>query len=207
MKTYFIPFVALLVSASSCNQTTDRQAHKTGDVDTLQLKSDAKLKTAFGFNLDQIPVSTSEVGEFPYLSAPLGYRHAGEKTKFLEEKYFFYNDSLIRKVSGQYYYTSVFKEGDVFEDTYLVSEYKKVIENLGGVEFYSGGLPASASELLDKEQPAYVSDMYDPRPYKYKQFLIRTPESNIWIELCHGLNANQVDLTVVKEEVTNTKGN
>lgn len=207
MKTYFIPFAALLVSISACNQNTNRQEQNAGDADTLQTKSDSGIEAAADFNLDQVSVSTSELGEFPYLSAPLGYRHAGEKTKFLEEKYFFYNDSLIRKVSGQYYYTSVFKEGDVFEDTYLVSEYKKVIENLGGVEFYSGGLPASASELLDKEQPAYVSDMYDPRPYKYKQFLIRTPESNIWIELCHGLNANQVDLTVVKEEVTNTKGN
>ncbi len=106
-------------------------------------------------------------------------------------------------MSGQYYYTAVFQEGDVFEDTYLVNEYKKEIESVGGVEFYSGELAASASKLLDKDQPVYVKDMYDPRPYKYIQFLIRTPDANIWIELCHDLNANQVDLTVVKEKVTN----
>lgn len=207
MKTYIIPFFTAFMGLSACNQNGNRQAQNNGDANTLQIKSESGVQTTSGFNLDRVPVSPSDLGEFPYLSAPSGYRHAGEKTKFLEEKYFFYNDSLTRKVSGQYYYTSVFQEGDVFEDTYLVNEYKKVIENLGGVEFYAGGLPASASELLDKEQPAYVSDMYDPRPYKYKQFLIRTPESNIWIELCHGLNANQVDLTVVKEDVTNGKSN
>lgn len=207
MKKYIIPFAAALIGFSSCNQKSNRQSQEDGKADTLQVSKVVESTASVGFNLDQVPVSALDLGEFPYLTAPSGYRHAGEKNKSLEEKYFFYNDSLIRKVSGQYYYTAVFQEGDVFEDTYLVNEYKKAIENLGGVEFYSGGLPASASELLDKEQPAYVSDMYDPHPYKYKQFLIRTAESNIWIELCHGLNANQVDLTVVKEEVTNAKGN
>lgn len=207
MKKYIIPFAAALIGLSSCNQKSNRQSQEDGTADTLQVPKVVESTASVGFNLDQVPMTTREVGEYPYLIAPLGYSHAGEKTKSLEEKYFFYNDSLTRKVSGQYYYTAVFQEGDVFEDTYLVNEYKKAIEKLGGVEFYSGGLPASASELLDKEQPAYVKDMYDPRPYKYKQFLIRTPEANIWIELCHGLNANQVDLTVVKEEVTNAQGN
>lgn len=172
----------------------------------MQVKPDSTLHKVPTFNLDQVPVTTSPVGDFPYLSAPAGYRYGDEKNKSLEEKYFFYNDSLIKKVSGQYYHTAIFQEGDVFEDTYLVNAYKTAIEKLGGVEFYSGGLPSSASELLDQEKPAYISDMYDPRPYKYKQFLIRTPKENIWIELCHGLNANQVDLTVVKEEAIGEKG-
>ncbi|MGJ1264827.1 hypothetical protein [Sphingobacterium spiritivorum] len=203
MKTYFISFVALLIGLSSCNQNNNRQDQEVGKTDTLQLPAVAETTVSIGFNLDQVPLFKQEVGEFPYLSAPSGYRHGDEKQKTLEEKYFFYNDSLVRKVSGQYFHTTVFQQGDVFEDTYLVNAYKKAIGKLGGVEFYSGGLPASAGDLIDKENPAYVADMYDPRPYKYKQFLIRTSKENIWIELCHGLNANQIDLTVVREEVEN----
>lgn len=203
MKTHLIPALALVVMISACNQSGDRQRQNTAHTDTLQIVSRLDTEEASGFHLDQVPFSKAEITDFPYLSAPSGYRYTDEKTKSLEAKYFFYNDSLVRKVNGQYYYAAVIQEGDVFEDTYLVSEYKKAIETLGGVEFYSGGLPASASALLNSEKPAYVSDMYDPRPYKYKQFLIRTPQANIWIELCHGLNANQVDLTVVREETTN----
>ena len=206
MKKYFIPFLAVLIGFSSCNQKSDRQSQE-GKADTLQVPEVVESVASVEFNLDQIPLTTQEVGEFPYLSAPSGYRHSGDKQKTLEEKYFFYNDSLVRKVNGQYYYTTVFQQGEVFEDTYVVNEYEKAIEKLGGVEFYSGGLPALADKLIDKENPAYVSDMYDPRPYKYKQFLIRTSKENIWIELCHGLNANQVDLTVVKEELANESGN
>lgn len=200
MKTYFFPLIAMLIGVSSCNQKDRRQDPGTGNAGTVQTISDADVTNEF--NLDQVPVSSQEVGEFPYLPAPTGYRHTDEKEKSLEEKFFFYNDSLVRKVSGEYFHTTVFQQGDVFEDTYVVSEYKKAIEKLGGVEIYSGGLPAPAGELIDKENPAYVSDMYDPRPYKYKQFLIRTPKEYIWIELCHGLNANQIDLTVVREEKT-----
>lgn len=201
MKISSILSIAVLIGLNSCNQSNKPQNQNAAQVDTLQVKSDSPNPIVSGFNLEQIPITTQDVGEFPYLSAPAGYRQAGEKQKSLEEKYFFYNDSLVRKVSGQYYYTAVFQEGDVFEDTYVVNAYKKAIEKLGGVEFYTGGLPASASDLIEKTNPAYVSDMYDPQPYKYKQFLIRTPKAHIWIELCHGLNANQIDLTVLREEI------
>lgn len=73
-------------------------------------------------------------------------------------------------------------------------------KTLRRVVFYAGGLP-----LIDTEKPAYVADMYHPSPYKYKQYLIRRPKENIWIELCHGLNANQIDLTVVREEIAEGK--
>jgi len=201
MKRSSILSIAVLIGLSACNQNSSSQNQKADHVDTLEVKSDSTDHAVSDFNLEQIPIATQEVGEFPYLSAPAGYRHADEKRKTFEEKYFFYNDSLVRKVSGQYFHTTVFQQGDVFEDTYVVNAYKKAIEKLGGVEFYTGGLPALASDLIEKTTPAYVSDMYDPRPYKYKQFLIRTPQAHIWIELCHGLNANQIDLTVLREEV------
>ncbi|WP_196936641.1 hypothetical protein [Sphingobacterium hungaricum] len=192
--------MAVVIGLSSCNQKTNSKDEcGSGRADTSQVK--AELKGHSDFNLDQVLVSQQEVGDFPYLSAPSGYRHGDDKEKTLEEKYFFHKDSLIQKISGKYFHTAVYQEGDVFEDTYVVNEYKKAIENLGGVEVYSGGLPSTASDLIEKEKPAYVSDMYDPSPYKYKQFLIRTPNENIWIELCHGLNANQIDLTVLREEV------
>jgi hypothetical protein len=165
MKTYFITIVAVVIGLSSCNQKNiSNDAGINGNAYTLHVKADFDGHS--DFNLDQVRVSQQEVGDFPYLSVPSGYRHGDNKEKSLEEKYFFYNDSLVRKVRGEYFYTAVFQQGDVFEDTYVVNEYKKAIEKSGDVEFYSGGLPASASELIDKEKPAYGSEMYDPSPYQ-----------------------------------------
>ncbi|QQD14259.1 hypothetical protein [Sphingobacterium sp. UDSM-2020] len=207
MKTYNqIMFIGLMLGFMSCNNNSNKSGTSNStDSDTLQPKTVESAKMSTEFNLDQVPVSTIDLGTFPYLTAPESYRYSGDIKKQLEEKYFFYNDSLVRKVSGEYFHTTVLPTGDVFEDTFVVDAYKKAIEKLGGVEIYSGGISAAVAELIDKEKPAYVDDMYDPMPYKYKQFLIRTPNDHIWIELCHGLNAQQVDLAVVKE--VHGKGN
>lgn len=201
MKNYnHILLITLMLGILSCNRSNKKSDNSDSlTADTLQPKAIESTKVSAGFNLDRVPVSTMDLGTFPYLTAPDKYKYSGDIKKQLEEKYFFYNDSLVRKVSGAYFHTTIFSAGDVFEDTFVVLEYRKAIEKLGGIEVYSGGIPAAAAELINKEQPAYVSDMYDPIPYKYKQFLIRTPKDNIWIELCHGLNAQQIDLTVVKE--------
>lgn len=189
---------------SSCNEQSNKAVASINSIeaDTLRPKS-AQSNMYAEFNMDQVPVSPIDIGTFPYLSVPEGYKYSGDTKKQLEEKYFFYNDSLVRKVSGEYFTTNILSTNDSFEDTFLISEYKKAITKLGGIEIYSGGLPAAASELIDKENPAYVSDMYDPRPYRYKQFLIKTAKENVWIELCHGLNSQLIDLTVVKEERLN----
>ncbi|MDR2281763.1 MAG: hypothetical protein LBE37_01060 [Sphingobacterium sp.] len=201
MKTYNkIVGVSLCLAFISCNQNSPKGAVSDPiDSDTLRPKAAEVVKTTPEFNLEQIPISTIDLGDFPYLTAPDKYKYSGDTKRQLEEKYFFYNDSLVRKVNGEYFHTTIFPTGDAFEDTFVVSEYTKAIEKLGGVEVYSGGLPVAAAELIDKEKPVYVSDMYDPRAYKYKQFLIRTSNTNIWVELCHGLNAQQIDLTVIKE--------
>lgn len=154
------------------------------------------------FDINKIPVAATFNGDFPYLSAPESYQYSSKKTKEFEEKYFFYNDSLVHKVEGKYYHARIFpKENVEFSNTYIVNNYKKAIEKAGGVEIYSGWLPNKAGALISKEQPSYTEDIYDIYPYKYKQFIIRTPKENIWIELIHGLNANMVDFTVVSEKV------
>lgn len=206
MKTYHFIFFAVLLAISSCNRNNKQEAkadHNTAD--TLNPTSGNKAGASARFDSEKVPVTTKDLGSFPYLAAPEGYKYSGDINKTLEEKYIFYDDSLVRTVDGKYFHAKIVPSGNVFEDTFIVTEFKKAIEKLGGVEVYSGGLPALAGELIDKEKPAYVSDMYDPRPYKYKQYLIRAPKENIWIELCHGLNANQIDFTVVSEVSLNDR--
>ncbi|WP_166792273.1 hypothetical protein [Pedobacter alluvionis] len=43
-----------------------------------------------------------------------------------------------------------------------MDHYTKDIEKRGGVQIYRAGLPNAASELINKEKPAYAEDMYDP---------------------------------------------
>jgi len=196
MKTFTYIFLALMLLLNSCRQNP-KQKDLSSNSTAKQAKETEDAIGKNGFQLDQIKISIKEIGTFPYLDAPTGYKYVNQVDRKLEEKYFFHTDSLVMPVSGRYFHATIFSEGDNFEDTYIVTEYQKAIEKMDGVTIYSGNIPPLAATLIDEQKPNYVSDMYDPKPYKYKQFIIRTATENIWIELCHGLNANQIDLTVI----------
>lgn len=155
-------------------------------------------------NVANDTISEKELGEFPYFNAPEYYQFAATKTKQFEEKYFFDDAKNVNTVEGKYFHTTIFAQNGVeFNETFVVNFYKKLISQLGGKLVYSGGLPKNAYTMIEKENPAYVKDLYDAIPYTYKQYFIQTKEANIWIELIHGLNAYQIDFTVMREEIKN----
>jgi hypothetical protein len=199
MKSFNYLSIAAMLCLVSCNQRADQKDTVNTKQDTLQTPVTAP-SSSVGNNLNNLPISDKELGQFPYLKAPEGYQFSGEINRQQEEKYFFHSDSLVQKVSGKYFHTTIFPSGNAFEDTFIVNHYAKDIEKLGGVQIFSGGLPKAAGELINKEKPTYAADMYDPMPYQYTQFLINTKTAKIWIELCHGLNSNQIDLTVMLEK-------
>ncbi len=196
MKRLFL--IALVItSIASCKAKDKQEETTTNPIEQTESKSPQENV----FDINQLPISRENVGEFPYLSAPESYQYTGSKTKEYEEKLFFYNDSMVYKVGGKYYHARIHaKENVEFAATYVVNNYKKAVEKLGGIEIYSGPLTKTSNKVLEEDLP-YLKDLYDPFAYNYKQFLIRTAKENIWIELIHGLNADMIDFTVVKEEV------
>lgn len=122
--------------------------------------------------------------------------------KNLEEKYFFTNNNAAKTVQGNYFHTTIFNNsGTEFNDTFAVLNLQKQIEKLGAKLYYTGGINDVAKKMINQNKPAYINDIYDPMPYRYKQFLLKTKEANYWFEIIHGLNANQIDLTVMREEI------
>ena len=207
---------ALLIFTASCNngntseQTGGEPTETSADATTTQTgeepakqeeDTDKQDDRPTVFNTDGIPESTADLGEFPYFSAPKSYKFTEEKNKDYEEKYFFYNKNDVTAIAGRYFHTQIFAEPDVdFSETYVLRNYQQAIEKAGGVEVYSGYVPFKATNLITTEQPSFAKDMYDYQSTQYKQYIIKTPEGNIWVELNYGNNANLVDLTVVAEE-------
>ena len=193
-------FTLIILLTVSCGSKSSQDSANSQH-NAVQSESKVAGKAENAFDINSIPVSNAEIGIFPYLSAPEGYQYSNEHNKRYEKKYFFYNNSSVMTIEGKYYHARVYPiEGEVFSDSYIVKNYEQTIKELGGVEIYSGGIVRNASDLLKKNDMAYVKDMYDPYPYNYKHFVLRTPDGNIWIELCHGFNANIIDFTIVYDE-------
>ena len=201
MKSITFIFISFIIL--SCNSCTQNSKKKSIDesTDTMQSTAESTQPGAVGFDINSIPISTAEIGEYPYLAAPKGYQYANEINREYEEKYFFYNDSLMMMVGGQYYHAMILPiKGGEFTETSIVKNYEQAISKLDGVMVYTGKIISTASDLLRENSMPYAKDMYDPYPYNYKQFLIRTSEGDIWFELCYGLNIEGIDFTVVYDK-------
>lgn len=145
------------------------------------------------------PVVTNDIGAFPFIQAPAGYVARGAKTLELEEKYLF-PGGKVRVVEGRYYHADIYNDGEEWNETQLLRGLDGQVTALGGVRVFDGSMPAGARKMIDENSPRFVADLYDPWPYRFRQYLIRAPERRVWIEIGYRYNANMIDLTVVVED-------
>ncbi len=149
-------------------------------------------------NLDQLPVSTKDLGVFPFFNLPDGFKAQDIRDQQLETKYVFPNGGLL-SVEGRYHHARVFSSDDNWNETLLLRSFDEKIRELGGVQVYDGGLPDTARDKIANDKPRFVADLYDPSPYRFRQYVIRTPQGRVWVEIGYGYNAPMADLTIVQE--------
>jgi hypothetical protein len=203
MKKIAIACIATLLVLNACKQKQDSQTQQSASTPGIPTAAaDTAIVTTFDFN--KIPVSDKEIGSFPYLSAPEGYEYKNEKSRNYEEKYFFYSDSLLTKISGKYFFATIYKEEtnkNMYEKTFVVRSYTEAIENLGAVQIHNGTIHDKSHDLINKEAPAYFKDdLNNDFSRKNKQFLLKTAQGNIWFELSIHDRDDEVFLTVIQEE-------
>jgi len=145
------------------------------------------------------PQPAQEIGGFPYISAPDGYALRNETRLEFEQKYLF-PGGKFEIVEGPYFHTDIFADGGTWNETLLLSRLDRHITALGGKRMFDGPMPDAARTMIQENEPRFVKDLYDPWPYRFRQYLIQTPEKTIWIEIGYGYNAQMLDLTVIEKE-------
>lgn len=187
------PLFAGLVLAACGSPSAEADAPAAPTLDSA-----APVAQPAVFDPADTPLSTQELGEFPYVAPPQGYVLANPRSVDLELKYI-YAGGAVRQVEGRYHHGAVFTDGGQWNETGLLRALDSRIVQLGGVRIFDGPLPAAAVTLIRDNAPKFAQDVYDPWPYRFRQYLIRTEDRLIWIEIGYGYNAEMVDLTVVEE--------
>lgn len=146
-----------------------------------------------------VPVSDKDLGAFPYVSAIQGFDLRAQPELELERKYLFPGGAL-RPVEGRYRHADVYvAQGGTWNETLLMRRLDEQVQALGGVQVFDGPMPAPVGDRVRAEEPRFVKDLYDPWPYRFRQYLVRTPRSLVWIEAGYGYNTEMADLTVIEE--------
>lgn len=142
--------------------------------------------------LEDIPLVTDDIGEFPfYIMPPTGYQYDNNtKEMNFDELYRFYNDSSTLTIGGKFYETGIIKTKQNreknYNDSLLLAYFDRQIKDLGGVETR---LKQKYSHFLTHQQAVD----------SVKRYIIRTIKGNIWIDLISLHTPRQINYSIIYE--------
>ncbi len=194
----------------SCKNASKTSEDTTADSTTTNEET-PKQQTAdtARFDINSIPLSEVEIGQFPYLSYPEGYNFNYEKDikqqniKDFDKEYFAVAGKLI-SVEGKTYKVRIEKDSKnerKFNAPLVEKYYTDKILELGGVQVNNVTVPQAEinrvgnKELVEKQYGFSIDyNLLDD----IKTFVIRRKDKEIWIQITL-MNEEVGKLTVLEK--------
>jgi len=195
--------VALLLSLGaitlSCSQAPKQNQDSTV-VDTAAVKDD-KSEVATTFNIADIPLSTADLGDFPFFTLPAGLE---EQNKPLQKKFdvcFFPINGVMTPFEGKVYKTNVTaKSGEEFSQRFFEKSLEDYLTSKGAVKVYEGEITQEEYDKYSKKDTNKGAEGdigYTGEQIKF--YVIRSKDKgNIYVQF--SANNASGKLNVVQEE-------
>lgn len=195
--------VALLLSLGaitlSCSQAPKQNQDSTV-VDTAAVKDD-KSEVATTFNIADIPLSTADLGDFPFFTLPAGLE---EQNKPLQKKFdvcFFPINGVMTPFEGKVYKTNVTaKSGEEFSQRFFEKSLEDYLTSKGAVKVYEGEITQEEYDKYSKKDANKGAEGdigYTGEQIKF--YVIRSKDKgNIYVQF--SANNASGKLNVVQEE-------
>ncbi|MEJ5053339.1 OmpA family protein [Sphingobacterium sp. MYb382] len=195
--------VALLLSLGaitlSCSQAPKQNQDSTV-ADTAAVKDD-KSEVATTFNIADIPLSTADLGDFPFFTLPAGLE---EQNKPLQKKFdvcFFPINGVMTPFEGKVYKTNVTaKSGEEFSQRFFEKSLEDYLTSKGAVKVYEGEITQEEYDKYSKKDANKGAEGdigYTGEQIKF--YVIRSKDKgNIYVQF--SANNASGKLNVVQEE-------
>jgi outer membrane protein OmpA-like peptidoglycan-associated protein len=151
--------LALLVI--SCNKKVENQAENNKDSLQTEVPTDKQpVDTSDKFDINSVPVSDKELGEFPFFSLPEGVEEQNKAIKRSFDMLFFPIDGVMTPIEGKVWKSNIVKARKSEESwslPYFLKSYDEIITSVGGVKIFDARV---AKDELDrvKEQATYFGE-------------------------------------------------
>lgn len=159
-KTLIILSIGALLVA--CNKKSEQ---KTGTAqDTVAIETPTAIEKSSGgtnsFDINSIPVSTAEVGDFPFFSFPKGLDFQNKPVQKSYDMLFFPLKGVMTPIEGKVWKTYVVNEKSNKEDwslPYFLKSYDDAITKVGGVKIFDGKVSQQELDRI-KEDAKYFGE-------------------------------------------------
>ena len=184
MKT----FVYLLAGACVITACSQSNTSKSQDSVTVAKDANVETKSSKSFNINQLPLSTTDLGEFPFFTAPEGAKYINNvKVKPFDFNVVVTEDSIF-EVEGKVFRAWIHQDkssNSEISNRFLIKSYKDAILAAGGVKVFEGSLSGDRLEQF-KKLTTYAGDDGSFTPTGDQQlitYVIRHIDGNIYISL------------------------
>lgn len=155
-KTVLILGLSALII--SCNQANKQQENNESNaVETSVEANEGKTEEANSsaeFNIENIPFSTADIGDFPFINLPEGLE---SMNKPLERKFdvcFFPINGVMTPFEGRLYKIFVTnKRGEEYSQRYFEKSMEDYLLSIGAVKVFDGEITREEYERYNKQDP------------------------------------------------------
>lgn len=155
-----------------------------------------------GFDINKVPIANPQLGKFPYFGLIEGYRRGKFNNKDVDfDRYEFFDGTKLIPVEGRL--TTISADGHTASGFQVFKTYEALVTGMGGVKVFEGKVDDMQTLKLE------FSEMRHRVPASGSQigvYMLRTPESEIWVETYINRNVEgQYFLTVVEKKALEVK--
>lgn len=202
--TLLLAGMAVIVSCSKSPKQTDTE-NTVENMETTaeELPFEEDNNTSATFSMDHIPFSESNLGDFPFFSAPEGALYINKAKPIDFDFIVFVTPDDIFEVEGKTFRAHVHndkKSEKEISGRYLIKSYEDAIIKAGGVKVFEGKLDKKQLEKY-KELCTYAGSngSIDVWNNPIATYVIRRNDGNIYIAMDKG-KTNTTSIQIVQEK-------
>jgi OOP family OmpA-OmpF porin len=175
------------VILASCNQQKASQEHQQDTV-TQAVEQPTETTAGKAFTIESLPLSTADMGEFPFFTAPEGAKYINNVKVLPFDVIVVATEDHIFEVEGKVYraWIQADKSSNVeISNRYLLKSYEDAILAAGGVKIFEGSLEGDRLNQYNK-LVTYSGDDGSFIPSgsnEMKVYAIRRDDGNVYIVL------------------------
>lgn len=216
-STTIIVLTGLTVILSSCNKNAEKKQENNND--TVKIEA-TTAQNSDDFDINQIAVSTVDLGDFPYLKLPNDYlyndpdhiQNGSGKGQIVDmDKEYFLNKGVYLPIEGKTFKAHINLDRNTKDKTFssleLQKNFDEVLSKMGAVKINNGaGYNKGEKDRINSLDAQAESNGYVSSSQYYDNihtYIIRKPDYNVWVQ--YNLGGETGYITVLKTEKVEIK--
>lgn len=197
-KPLLVILIAQLLFA--CGDKPDSQSPQvTNDAvtqPTTNTSDSSVVQQTAAFDINAIPISTSDVGDFPFFTLPKGLSNQNEPLIKNFDVCFFPIDGVMTPIEGKLFKTNVVGDGsEEFSQRYYEKSLEDYLLSLGAVKVFDGHISDAEYQRYHAQDPNKGKDGdigYSDQLIKV--YVLRTADKNIYIQFTANSAAGKLNI-------------